>query len=111
MAGSNVRRINLGDRVRILNTPGLVGRVVELRGPLGPKFAGAGAKSVGLAAALAAVAQELDCAFVDAGTVAAAGRVDGIHLAADQRLMLGRALAARVRPLLAPRPLNSRRTR
>jgi hypothetical protein len=39
MADGKARRINLGDRVRILNTPGLVGRVVEFRGTLGPKGA------------------------------------------------------------------------
>src|SRR6185369_13417053 len=73
----------------------------EPRGLLGPKFAGAGAKSGGLAAAFASVAEELGRAFVDAGTITPASRVDGIHLDADQHLVLGRALAARVRPLLA----------
>jgi lysophospholipase L1-like esterase len=74
------------------------------RGPLGPKFAGAGAKSVGLAAAFAAVAAELDCAFFDAASVTPASRVDGIHLDADQHGVLGRALADVVRPLLSARP-------
>ena len=72
------------------------------RGPLGPKFAGAAAKSVGLAAAFAEVAAELGCAFFDAGSVTPASRVDGIHLDADQHGVLGRALAEAVRPLLAP---------
>jgi len=72
------------------------------RGPLGPKFAGAAEKSVGLAAAFAAVAAELGCAFFDAGRVTPASRVDGIHLDADQHGVLGRALAEAVRPLLAP---------
>jgi lysophospholipase L1-like esterase len=71
------------------------------RGPLGPKFAGAAAKSVGLAAAFRDVAAELDCPFFDAGSVTSASRVDGIHLDADQHVVLGRALAAAVRPLLA----------
>jgi lysophospholipase L1-like esterase len=71
------------------------------RGPLAPKFAGAGAKSVGLAAAFAAIAQEVGCAFVDAGSITPASRVDGIHLDADQHVVLGRALAARARDLLA----------
>jgi lysophospholipase L1-like esterase len=71
------------------------------RGPLGPKFAGAAAKSTGLAAAFASVATELGCAFFDAGGVTSASRVDGIHLDADQHGVLGRALAEVVRPLLA----------
>jgi lysophospholipase L1-like esterase len=70
------------------------------RGPLGPKFAGAAAKSAGLAAAFASVAAEIGCAFFDAGDVTPASRVDGIHLDADQHGVLGRALAAVVRPLL-----------
>lgn len=72
------------------------------RGPLGPKFKGAAAKSVGLVDAFRAVADELGCAFFDAGTVTPASRVDGIHLDADQHATLGRALADVVRPLLAP---------
>lgn len=71
------------------------------RGPLGPKFAGAAAKSAGVAAAFTTVARELDCSFFDAGRVTAASRVDGIHLDADQHQVLGVALAAAVRPLLA----------
>lgn len=74
------------------------------RGPLGPKFEGAAAKSVGVADAFRAVAAELDCAFFDAGSVTAASRVDGIHLDADQHATLGRALADVVRPLLASSP-------
>lgn len=71
------------------------------RGPLGPKFEGAAAKSAGLVDAFRAVAEELGCAFFDAGGVTPASRVDGIHLDADQHAALGRALAASVRPLLA----------
>jgi len=74
------------------------------RGPLGPKFAGAAAKSVGLAAAFADVARELGCAFFDAATVTPASRIDGIHLNADQHARLGRALADVVRPLVAVAP-------
>jgi lysophospholipase L1-like esterase len=70
------------------------------RGPLGPKFKGAAAKSVGLADAFRAVADDLGCAFFDAGSVTSASRVDGIHLDADQHATLGRALAEFVRPLL-----------
>lgn len=70
------------------------------RGPLAPKFAGAEAKSAGLAAAFETVAAELGCAFFDAGSVTPASRIDGIHLDADQHATLGRALAEVVRPLL-----------
>lgn len=74
------------------------------RGPLGPKFAGAAAKSVGLVAAFAAVAAELGCPFFDAGRVTPASRVDGIHLDADQHRVLGQALADVVRSVLTSTP-------
>jgi lysophospholipase L1-like esterase len=70
------------------------------RGPLAPKFAGADAKSVGLADAYREVTASLGCHFFDAATVTAASRVDGIHLDADQHRTLGTALAGVVRPLL-----------
>src|SRR5215471_16683062 len=54
-----------------------------------------------LAAAPAAVAQERRCAFFDAGQVTGSSVVDGIHLDADQHLVLGRAIAGAVGPLLA----------
>jgi lysophospholipase L1-like esterase len=71
------------------------------RGPLGPKFKDAAAKSAGLADAFRAVATELGCAFFDAGSATPASRVDGIHLDADQHATLGRALATVVGSLLA----------
>jgi lysophospholipase L1-like esterase len=64
------------------------------RGPMAPKFEGAGAKSRGLAQALREVAQNKGCHFFDAGTVTGASTVDGVHFDADQHLRLGRALAA-----------------
>jgi lysophospholipase L1-like esterase len=70
------------------------------RGPIAPKFDGAEAKSVGLAAAFRRVAEELDCAFFDAGSVTASSKVDGVHLDAEQHLVLGRALASVVKGLL-----------
>jgi lysophospholipase L1-like esterase len=72
------------------------------KGPLAPKFEGAGQKSVGLASAYRDTAAALGCHFFDAGTVTPASRVDGIHLDADQQLTLGDALATLIRPLLAP---------
>lgn len=63
------------------------------KGPIAAKFRGAEGKCVGLAAAYAQVARELDCAFFDAGQVTTSSRVDGVHLDADQHQTLGRALA------------------
>ena len=39
MTDQTIREFQLGDRVRILHTFNLRGRIVELRGPLGPKGA------------------------------------------------------------------------
>jgi lysophospholipase L1-like esterase len=69
------------------------------RGPLAPKFSGAPAKSLGLAAAYREVCETYGCHFFDAGAVTQASQVDGIHLDAPQHLALGQALAARVATL------------
>jgi lysophospholipase L1-like esterase len=71
------------------------------RGPTAPKFADAAGKSAGLAAAYQEMAASSDCHFFDAGTVTGASVVDGIHLDADQHLLLGKALAAYVAQLPA----------
>lgn len=63
------------------------------RGAIAPKFAGAAAKSQGLAAALERVAAELDCAFFDAGGVVRSSEIDGVHLDAAEHVRLGAALA------------------
>ncbi|HZP94143.1 MAG TPA: SGNH/GDSL hydrolase family protein [Burkholderiales bacterium] len=70
------------------------------KGPIAPKFSGAEHKSVGLADAYREVATALNCDFFDAGSVTPASRVDGIHLDADQHLLLGKALAEVVGRLL-----------
>ena len=70
------------------------------RGPIAPKFLGANTRCVGLAVAYERVAAEEQCRFFDAGTVTTSSAVDGVHLDADQHAVLGRALAAVVRPLL-----------
>lgn len=70
------------------------------KGAIAPKFAGAEKTSVGLAAAIAAVAREKGCAFLDAGTVTRSSVVDGVHLDEDQHALLGAAVADAVRPLL-----------
>lgn len=72
----------------------------EAKGTLAPKFEGADRRADGLAAALASVADEMDCSFFDAGSVTAVSRVDGVHLDADQHLALGKALADKVAALL-----------
>ncbi len=70
------------------------------RGTMAAKFAGADVKSQGLAAAFAAVAAELGCAFFDAGRVVHTSAVDGVHLDADQHEKLAHALASEVAALL-----------
>ena len=71
------------------------------KGPLAPKFLGGETKWVGLADAYRGVTAELGCSFYDSSTVTSASRVDGIHLDADQHLLLGEAMANVVRPLLS----------
>ena len=74
------------------------------RGPLARKFTDAAGKSAGLTAALRETSADLGCHFFDAGGITSASRIDGIHLDADQHLLLGKALAAFVAtlPLLDP---------
>ena len=69
-------------------------------GTMAPKFVGAGQKGAGLAKELAAVAEERRCAFFDAGTVVSSSVIDGVHLDADQHLILGKAMADVVAPLI-----------
>ena len=71
------------------------------KGLMAEKFEGAAEKSIGLAAAYQDVANEMACRFFDAGTVTKASLVDGVHLDLDQHLLLGRAMARQVAPLLA----------
>jgi lysophospholipase L1-like esterase len=81
--------------------------IQEPKGAIAPKFEGAAQKSVGLAAALSAVAKERDCEFFDAGTVTTTSRVDGVHLDADQHERLGFAMADVVGPILRRVPLGT----
>jgi lysophospholipase L1-like esterase len=71
------------------------------RGPIARKFTNAAEKSRGLATALRETAGDLGCDFFDAGGVTESSAVDGIHLDPEQHLVLGKALAACVAPLLA----------
>jgi lysophospholipase L1-like esterase len=71
--------------------------VIQLpKGAIAAKFAGAEARSVGLADAYRLVCSQLECSFYDAGTVTASSVVDGVHLDRDQHRALGLALAKAV---------------
>lgn len=70
------------------------------KGPIAPKFEGADAKSVGLAAAYEQVALDRGCAFMDAAHVTASSEVDGVHLDVEQHATLGRAVAEKVVSLI-----------
>jgi lysophospholipase L1-like esterase len=70
------------------------------KGTMARKFEGADAKSTGLTEALAEVATELGCPFFDAGTVVKVSAIDGVHLDADQQLVLAHVLAKEVAALL-----------
>ena len=78
------------------------------RGAIAPKFDGAAVKGKDLAAELEKVAAELGCAFLDAGKVVSTSTVDGVHLDADQHLVLAHALAQRVVNLLDAAPTEAR---
>jgi lysophospholipase L1-like esterase len=71
------------------------------KGPLAPKFMDAGVKSTGLAAAYREICAELGCDFFDAGSVAVASPIDGIHLDPDQHARLANSLTACVAALPA----------
>jgi lysophospholipase L1-like esterase len=70
------------------------------QGPIAAKFTGAESRCSGLAEAFGQISKTLGCHFFDAGSVTPASRVDGIHLDADQHLILGEALANVVAPIL-----------
>jgi lysophospholipase L1-like esterase len=54
-----------------------------------------------LTSAIERVAVEFNCPFFDAGSVTSTSKVDGIHLDAEQHLVLGKALAKKVKTLLS----------
>jgi lysophospholipase L1-like esterase len=70
------------------------------QGPMSAKFEGGELKCQGLAALLQAVADQLACDFFDAGSVCTTSALDGVHLDADQHLVLGQALASRINHIL-----------
>ncbi|MET0171117.1 MAG: SGNH/GDSL hydrolase family protein [Agrobacterium vaccinii] len=70
-------------------------------GPAGAPAAGRRiAESQRLAPLYEKIAREADVAFFDAGTVATASPVDGVHLEAEATAQIGRALVAPVHRLL-----------
>jgi lysophospholipase L1-like esterase len=69
-------------------------------GLMSDKFAGARQQSAGLGDAFAAVAAEMRCAFVDAGSIIKPSSIDGVHLDADQHEVLARHLLEPVKQLL-----------
>lgn len=71
-------------------------------GPAMPKFEGSADRSVGLAEAYSEVARSRGCMVFDAGTVTTASRLDGIHLDADQHIVLGEAIADVAQAALEP---------
>jgi lysophospholipase L1-like esterase len=74
--------------------------IVAPKGPIAAKFAGAAEKCVGLAQAYRDVCTALNCHYFDAGTVTSSSRVDGVHLDADQHVVLGLALAGVVAEII-----------
>ncbi len=69
------------------------------KGPIAPKFVGGEHKCVGLEAAYEKVCQELGCLCFDSSTVITSSDVDGVHLDAEQHLILGKALANFIAPI------------
>ncbi|MFZ6745143.1 SGNH/GDSL hydrolase family protein [Undibacterium sp. JH2W] len=70
------------------------------KGAIAPKFAGCEEKSAGLADAYKEVAATAGCHFFDAGSVVASSEYDGVHLDADQHLILGWELVGVVSSIL-----------
>ena len=70
------------------------------KGGIAPKFLGAEERCRGLAGAYRDISTNLGCYFFDAGSVTPASPVDGIHLDADQHVLLGSALAPGVSDII-----------
>ncbi len=63
------------------------------KGQLVTKFVDSQARSVGLGSHLKQVCQQFNVHFFDSATVTDSSAIDGIHLDADQHLVLGEAIA------------------
>ncbi|MFZ6874336.1 SGNH/GDSL hydrolase family protein [Undibacterium sp. Di27W] len=70
------------------------------KGAIAPKFLGCEEKSAGLADAYKEVAATAGCHFFDAGSVVSSSEYDGVHLDADQHLILGWELVGVVSSIL-----------
>lgn len=71
------------------------------KGAIAGKFIGAEHKAIGLAAAIEQVTIDNNCHYFNAGSVTDSSTVDGVHLDVNQHLVLGKALASVVKPLLS----------
>ena len=70
------------------------------RGIIASKFLGAEEKCSGLAEAYRVVADDHGCHFFDSAAVTSSSKVDGVHLDAEQHLILGKAIAEVAEPLV-----------
>lgn len=70
------------------------------KGMIAPKFVGCEEKCEGLAEAYKEVAAGAGCHFFDAGSVVTCSEYDGVHLDADQHLILGWELVGVVSSIL-----------
>ena len=70
------------------------------KGPIAPKFETGERKCHGLATAYREICEEAGCYFFDASNVITSSKVDGVHLDAEQHLVLGNELSKIVKPLL-----------
>jgi lysophospholipase L1-like esterase len=73
---------------------------VQEAGCLAGMFAGGAAKSPGLAAELARVAERQGAAFLDAAAHVAVSPLDGVHFEPEGHAALGAAMAEAIRPLI-----------
>ena len=70
------------------------------KGLIAPKFQGGEEKCAGLANEYRKVCDEVGCHFFDACSITASSKVDGVHLDAEQHLLLGSELSKVVLPFL-----------
>lgn len=93
---SEAGRAGLAPLVLLICPPPLA----AMTGDTAELFEGGLEKSYRLAEHYARVAQELGCAFMDAGTVIRTSEIDGVHFEPEAHYALGRAVAAKIREIL-----------
>ncbi len=74
--------------------------ITQPQGDIAAKFKDSEKKCIGLAAAYRQLCQDAGCYFFDAAKVTTSSLVDGVHLDADQHVLLGKALAQVVADIL-----------